>query len=226
MEWIERYRWWLFVLIFLAGLVTLLERWQTWHENSHDKVILAAAARYGVDAALIKAVVWRESRFNPRAKGRKGEIGLMQIRKEAAGEWAQAEHVALFTAQQLYDPRKNTLAGTWYLGKLLRRYQQTGDPVPYALADFNAGRANVLRWNKGAAATNSMAFVSQIDFPSTREYVRSVMKRYQHYRPLFPPKVKRPEEQAVLRSPCFLTRQLLASCAACKSPRRRSYSRW
>jgi len=61
------------------------------------------------------------------------------------------------------------------------------DPLPYALADYNAGRGNVLKWNQGAAATNSAAFARQIGFPGTRDYVRSVLRRYAHYQPLLHP---------------------------------------
>src|ERR1051325_2094442 len=50
----------------------------------------------------------------------------MQIRAGTAGEWAKSEHVLLFTHYQLFDPAKNTLAGAWYLHKLLGRYQQIG----------------------------------------------------------------------------------------------------
>ena len=59
---------------------------------------------------------------------------------------------------------------------------QQDNPLPYALADYNAGRANVLKWAKGAAATNSALFLSQIGFPMTRDYVRAVMARRTHYR--------------------------------------------
>lgn len=187
MDWIRRHRWWLFLIIALGGLVAWFQGWRTWKEHSQDKVILAAAGRYGVDAALVKAVVWRESRFNPRARGRKGEVGLMQIRKEAATEWSQAERLTFFSHSQLFDPGKNTMAGAWYLRKLLGRYTHTDNPIPYALADYNAGRSNVLRWNRGAAATNSLAFLRQIDFPGTRDYVRAVLQRHAHYRPVFPP---------------------------------------
>jgi soluble lytic murein transglycosylase len=53
--------------------------------------------------------------------------------------------------------------------------------VPYALADYNAGRGNVLKWMKGAATTNSEAFIEQIGFPSTRHYVRTVVERRKKY---------------------------------------------
>ena len=160
-------------------------------EHSQDAVIHAAAARYGVDAALVKAVVWRESRFDPEVRGKAGEIGLMQIREPAAREWAEAERIAGFQHEHILDPGSNTLAGAWYLAKLLRRYPQADDPVPYALADYNAGRGNVLRWNQGAAATNSQQFLAQMTFPGTRRYIETVAERRARYRDEFPPTAKR-----------------------------------
>jgi soluble lytic murein transglycosylase len=155
-------------------------------ERSQDGPIRAAAQRYGVEPALVKAIVWRESRFNPAARGGSQEIGLMQLREEAAQEWADAEQIYSFEHEHCVDPRTNTLAGTFYLSKLLRRYAGTDNPMAYALADYNAGRANVLKWNGGQGATNSAVFVEQIGFPGTREYVKSVMQRYQRYRPPIP----------------------------------------
>ena len=160
-------------------------------EHSQDAVIHAAAARYGVDAALVKAVVWRESRFDPEVRGKAGEIGLMQIREPAAREWAEAERIAGFQHEHILDPGSNTLAGAWYLAKLLRRYPQADDPVPYALADYNAGRGNVLRWNQGAAATNSQQFLAQMTFPGTRRYIETVAERRARYGDEFPPTAKR-----------------------------------
>jgi soluble lytic murein transglycosylase len=109
----------------------------------------------------------------------------MQIQEAAAQEWADAERIEGFDHEQCLDPGTNTLAGTWYLKKLLKRYMLTDNPVPYALADYNAGRGNVLKWNHGLAATNSAVFVDQIGFPGTKAYVKSVMGRYAHYRPIF-----------------------------------------
>jgi soluble lytic murein transglycosylase len=163
----------------------LYYRWQ--REHSQDTVIRAAAARYGVDGALVKAVVWRESWFDPAARGKAGEIGLMQIREPAAREWAETERIAGFQHEHILDPGSNTLAGAWYLAKLLRRYPHTDDPVPYALADYNAGRGHVLRWNQGAAATNSQQFLAQMTFPGTRRYIQTVVEHRERYRDEFPP---------------------------------------
>src|SRR5579871_6906277 len=174
-------------LLLLLGGVSSYWWYCEWRDHSQDIPILNAALRYHVEPALVKAVVWRESRFNPARRGRAGEYGLMQIRDAAAADWADAGHVAGFVPPALLDPATNTFAGAWYLQKLLKRYSQADDPLPYALADYNAGRANVLHWLQGPAATNSAAFLNQIAFPGTRSYVRSVMQRYEHYRPIFPP---------------------------------------
>jgi soluble lytic murein transglycosylase len=154
-------------------------------ERSQDGPIRSAARRYGVDPALVKAVVWRESRFNAEVRGGAQEIGLMQLQEESAREWAAAEHIEGFQHEHCFDPATNTLAGTWYLKKLLQRYPRADDPLAYALADYNAGRGNVLKWNSGAAATNSAVFMEQIGFPGTRAYVKSVMRRYEYYRRRF-----------------------------------------
>src|SRR6185437_5217955 len=124
--------------------------------------INAAAKRYKVDPLLVKAVIWQETRFHPDRRGRAGEIGLMQIQEAAAMDWAGAEHIQNFSHEQCFDPGTNVLAGTFYLGKLLKRYAHTDNPIPFALADYNAGRGRLLKWNGGAGATNSVVFMGHI----------------------------------------------------------------
>lgn len=165
--------------------------WQGRLERSQDVPIRAAARRYGVPPALVKAVVWRESRFHPHVRGQHQEIGLMQLQEYAAQEWADSEHLVAFDHENCLDPATNTLAGTYYLKKLLNRYRNTDNPLPYALADYNAGRGNVLKWITGAGATNSESFIAQIQFPRTREYVRAIMERYEYYRPRFKEEIRR-----------------------------------
>src|SRR5689334_15337979 len=85
-------RWVWMIVIGLLVLTGLVEWWlQRRKESRYDEQILRVAQLYAIDPALVKAVVWRESRFNPRVRGRVGEIGLMQIRSLAAQEWAQAQ---------------------------------------------------------------------------------------------------------------------------------------
>ena len=137
------------------------------------------------DPDVVKAVRWALAREADAVEvvDHEGKVG-----PAAAKEWAESEHLHSFRHPELYDPNKNALAGTWYLKKVMQRYTKTDDALPYALADYNAGRGNVLRWARGPAATNSAAFIRAIEFPSTRQYVESIMKQREYYRPQFPTK--------------------------------------
>ena len=170
------------VLLLVLGGLAVFVSWRFQVDHSQDYPIRTAAERYGVEPALVKAVVWRESKFKPNVRGRAQELGLMQLQEAAAQEWADAEHITSFEHEHCLDPVTNTLAGTWYLKKLLKRYAQTDDPLPYVLADYNAGRGNVLKWNTGPAATNSALFIQQIRFPGTRSYVQAIVRRRNFYR--------------------------------------------
>jgi soluble lytic murein transglycosylase len=174
---------WLLALAFGVIAVWLYrEARRAWLERHQDELILTVATRYGVDPALVKAVIWRESRFDPGARGTSGEIGLMQIMKDTGDDWAKAENIRFYWHRQLFDPEKNIRAGTWYLKRMLRRYQHTDNPIPYALAAYNAGPGNADKWAKGAASASSAAFIRQIGFPGTRQYVQAVMRRHDYYR--------------------------------------------
>lgn len=175
------------ILLLLAVAVGGSGTWYYLHWRDHrtDKLIRAAALRYRIDPALVKAVVWQESRFNHTVRGSHGELGLMQVTEPAANEWAEAERVRTFLFEHLLSPATNIYAGTYYLSKLLRRYPHTDNPDAYALADYNAGRANVLRWVKGEGVTNSVAFLAQMDFPGTRRYVQNILARRVRYLPDF-----------------------------------------
>ena len=167
-------------MVIAANLVA----WRLWRSrraHEFDPAFQEAARRYAISPALVKAVAWHESRCDPGARGRAGEIGLMQLMEDAALEWATASRATGFVHEHAFDPVTNTLAGAYYLSKLLRRYTNTDDPLPYALADYNAGRGNVLRWMQGPAATNSTEFRRAITFPATRAYIDAVTGRYHEY---------------------------------------------
>lgn len=169
-------------VLLLLGVAFATWWWSDWRlEHSQDRPILEAATRYNIDPTLVKAVVWKESRFNPAARGRAGEVGLMQLMDPAAQEWAESARVYPLPERHLLDPRTNILAGAWYLKKLMQRYRDTDNAALYALADYNAGRGNVLKWAKGAGGTNSQVFLAQIGYPGTRDYVTTVLRRWEHY---------------------------------------------
>jgi soluble lytic murein transglycosylase len=173
------------MLLVLIGVLAF-KGWLYWREHRFDAAIAEAAKRYQLDPALIRAVIWRESDFQPDVRGRAGELGLMQIRDAAAEEWASAEHLKNFDHAACLDPLTNVLAGTWYLKRVLRHYGQADDALPFGLAEYNAGRGNVLKWLAGDSPTNSAAFIARIGFPGTRVYVQKIIERYRDYRQINP----------------------------------------
>jgi soluble lytic murein transglycosylase len=151
--------------------------------QQYDGLIRSVAAMHQLDPMLVKAVVWRESRFDPQKFGSAGERGLMQVSENAAREWAQENRVENFRVEELFDPQKNLEAGSWYLHRAIQHWGQQTDPVPFALAQYNAGASRAHRWAGGDTVVISPdTFRRNIDFPSTRNYIDTVIARYQFYK--------------------------------------------
>lgn len=151
-------------------------------ENPYDPAITAIAREDVIDPFLIRALIWRESRFNPQTHGTADERGLMQVTPEAGAMWAKANKIANFDPDDLYDPITNIRAGTWYLNRAIHQWNQTDDPVTFALAQYNAGRSNALKWVDPAAPLDHNAFLQRITFPSTRKYVEVILEKREQYR--------------------------------------------
>jgi soluble lytic murein transglycosylase len=164
----------LMVLMLLAITAAMITH-RFWLENRYAALIKSTSHAYGQDPFLIKAIIRRESNFRAGARGNKGEIGLMQVTPSVGWEYAEAMGIKNFTPDALYDPATNIQVGCWYLAKAMKRYKKFDNPVPFALAHYNAGGSNVDRWivatrHKG----NAREFMAAITYPTTRKYVRSI----------------------------------------------------
>ena len=151
--------------------------------HQYDHLIRSVAIEHHLDPMLVKAVVWRESRFDPRKHGSAGERGLMQVSEKAADEWARENKIDNFRVEQLFDPKTNLEAGSWYLRRALEHWKAQLDPIPFALAEYNAGASRAQRWSGGDTvdAIPVRKFLQNIDFPATRKYVESIIARYEFY---------------------------------------------
>jgi soluble lytic murein transglycosylase len=138
----------------------------------HEDVIRQQAAEKNVDAALIAAVIYSESKFSD-ATSSAGARGLMQITPEAAEFIARQSHATSFEMEDLSDPEINIRYGTFLLKELLERY---GGDEAAALAAYNAGPGNADKW--GGSHLN----VTDIPFPETRAYVEEVLEKRSSYR--------------------------------------------
>jgi len=81
----------------------------------YDQMIRAFAGRYGVDAALVKAVIHAESGFRTRVRSNRGARGLMQVMPRTARAYG------VRNPRNLYDPKQNLRAGIRHLRYLLDR---------------------------------------------------------------------------------------------------------
>ena len=153
--------------------------------HRYDKFIENAGRKYGVDPMLVKAVVWRESRFQPEKVGKNGERGLMQVTEGAAADWAKTNKMATFVPTDLFSPKTNLEAGTWYLKQAMNRYAGKDDPLTFALAEYNAGHRRMSQWlgntNMGERATSG-DLRDSISIPNTRSYVDAILARYRFYK--------------------------------------------
>src|SRR5215475_10555435 len=148
-----------------------------------DRLIRGVRLEHHLDPLLVKAVVWRESRFDAKKRGSHGQRRLMQVSESAANEWVRETKIAGFHPDQLFEPKTNLEAGTWYLHRAIAHWDHQSDPIPFALAEYNAGASRAQRWSggNGVAEISERQFLQKIDFPATRRYVESIIKRYRFY---------------------------------------------
>lgn len=123
-------------------------------DHDLDQIIFRAGGRHGVDPRFIHAVIWQESRYQPKALSHAGAQGLMQLMPATARR---------FGCSDPDDMAENVEAGTKYLSWLLKRFN--GD-VSLALAGYNAGEGAVDKYN-GVPPYNE-----------TQNYVRRIVANY------------------------------------------------
>jgi soluble lytic murein transglycosylase len=138
----------------------------------HEDVIRQQAREKHVDAALIAAVIYTESKFSDQ-ESEAGARGLMQITPQAAHFIEKQSGGTTFRLSDLSNPEINIRYGTFLLHELLERYD--GDEAA-ALAAYNAGPGNADKWG-GPDLT-----VEEIPFPETRAYVEEVLDKREEYR--------------------------------------------
>lgn len=146
---------------------------------THEDVIRQQAREKGVDADLVAAMIYAESRFVDGRVSPAGAIGLMQITPDTAADIARRSGGTRFQTADLKDPQLNIAYGVYHLRYLLDRYD--GRVLP-AVAAYNAGPGHVDRWIAEQAALGRELTVASIPFPETREYVRKVLQSQREYR--------------------------------------------
>jgi hypothetical protein len=119
-------------------------------DSKYNDIIMEAAKRFDVDAALVSAVIKAESDYNPRTVSNKGARGLMQLMP------ATAER---FGVTNSFDPAQNIHAGTRYLRWLLKTFDGNAD---LAVAAYNAGEGNVWKYDGVPPFRETVNYIKRI----------------------------------------------------------------
>jgi soluble lytic murein transglycosylase len=172
------------ILSVLAAALISVAGWLNYHATRYDDMISLAAARNNVDFYLVKALIFEESWFTPDIRGSSGELGLMQITKAAAADFSTRRGFSPFYEERLLEPELNVEIGCWYLSQSLDRYRNSPAPEILALLRYNAGAARADGWLRSVMSkpvpvgmSAERYYLSLVDLPKTREYVRRILRR-------------------------------------------------
>lgn len=139
----------------------------------YENWIRQYSTKYGVDPALVTAVIFQESRFNPNANSPAGAQGLMQFMPGTAATMARETGRSNYN---IYDPETSIEFGSAHLRDLLVKYNGNLDA---ALAGYNAGTGNADRWVR-------LGILDRIPFAETNNYVKKVKNYQQVYTMMYP----------------------------------------
>lgn len=137
-------------LLAMPRMVSVRHNYETDKTVDWEQVIAESSQAYGVEKALIWAVIKVESNFIAHAVSHKGAVGAMQIMPETQKELGLLNPV---------NAKDNVFAGTKYLKQQLELFN--GD-IALALASYNAGAGNVQKYNGIPPFKETQAFVKKV----------------------------------------------------------------
>ncbi len=141
-----------------------------YYPRKYVDIIDKQSEKNGVDPNLVRALILQESYYNPKAKSRVGATGLMQLMAPTAQDHARSLHVS-FSPSRLTEPETNIQLGTFHVRMLMNLFRGN---TYLAVASYNAGQGNVMKWRRAAPSKPLDEFLESIPFPETRNYVKRV----------------------------------------------------
>jgi soluble lytic murein transglycosylase len=143
----------------------------------HRDALALATRQWGMDEAMMYAIIRQESRFMTEARSRAGALGLMQLMPSTARWVARQIPIQPFNTDMLVRPEVNVTMGTYYFGRVLA---DLGHPI-MATAAYNAGPGRARRWRDDKPLEGAI-YAETIPFNETRDYVKQVFTNAWFYR--------------------------------------------
>jgi len=156
--------------------------WELAYPRPYWSKLKSFANQAGIDPYFVLAIMREESHFNPQALSSSKAIGLMQLMPATAKDVAKRKKIKLNEKEEIFNPELNAQLGTLYLGRL--SYQFKSELI-YTAGGYNAGPHNMSKWIKRWNGKSLDAFVEQIPFKETRNYVKRVYRSYKLYKQIY-----------------------------------------
>lgn len=167
-------------MVAMSMLIVCSCRKEQISEEDLNILIERIATEEDVSPSLLKAVVWKESKFDNRRIGKKGEIGLMQLMDGAVQDWAKAKKRDVPSRNDLFDPELNLQIGAWYLAWASRLWPGREQRDVLQLAAYNAGCGTVEKLWLPKDATKPLT-VDMITYPGTRQYITLILAKKREF---------------------------------------------
>ena len=162
----------------LHGTPDKSPKWKLSYPLWHADLIKTESAQKGVDPLLAQGLIREESRYNVMALSSSNAIGLMQLLPGTAMGVAKRLKVPIKSHDEIHKPQNNLKFGIDYLSYVLGRYN--GNAM-LAVASYNGGPNAVLAWTKRLSLEDPDAFVENVPYTETRDYIRKVFGSYWNY---------------------------------------------
>lgn len=157
--------------------------WQSLYPFPYLETIVSWSNKRDLNPVLVTALIRQESRFMPSIKSVVGATGLMQVMPETGAEAARNIQLTNYSLENVDD---NVNLGTYYLDFTHREYNNNS---LLAVASYNAGPGAIADWLRRFGFDDPDKFVTQIPYPETQGYVKSVFENYWNYLRIYNPDI-------------------------------------
>ncbi len=181
-----RLKFYIIMFVTLVSIVIIIDNATTVlriaYPVKYKEYVYKYSSRYGVDPYLVFAIIKAESSFDPNATSHRNAIGLMQI-TERTGAWGARDlKMGKFEAADLYDPETNIEIGCWYIGRLMKQFNNNLELV---ITAYNSGSGRVSEWLRDQSYSNSGDNLEKIPFKETDKYLKRVKNYHSVYKSLY-----------------------------------------
>lgn len=152
-------------------------KWKLIYPVYYYNTINLMAENSRLSPQLLIAIMKEESFFDVNAKSPVGAAGLMQLMPQTA----QFIDNQGYSLSKLNEPYYNTYLGAKYFASLVKQFEQSGGSEMFAVASYNGGPGNIIKWKSEFFNGDYDDFVEDIPYFETQSYIKKIFASYWNY---------------------------------------------